>query len=90
VSRFVWFAGMARALKAAFPDRKIPQREAPDALIRLLALFDPALRTVTPNLGRSEAFDNARARALLGRDLADPLAATVASAHALVKLGLIP
>lgn len=89
VSRFVWFADMARALKAAFPDRKIPQREAPDALIRLLSLFDPALRTVTPNLGRREQFDNARARALLGREPADPLAATVASARALADLGLL-
>jgi dihydroflavonol-4-reductase len=88
-ARFVWFVEFARALKAAFPDRKIPVREAPDLLIRALALFDPSLRTITPNLGRVERFDNSRARALLGRDLADPLSATVASARALVDLGLL-
>ncbi len=89
VARFVWFADLTRALKAAFPDRKIPVRVAPDLMIRALALFDPALRTVTPLLGREERFDNARARALLGRDLADPVAATVASGRALIDLGLL-
>jgi dihydroflavonol-4-reductase len=89
VARFVWFAEFARALKAAFPDRRIPVREAPDLMIRALALIDPGLRTITPSLGRREAFDNARARLLLGRDLADPLAATVASARALQALGLL-
>lgn len=54
-------AEIAKVLKTAHPDRKIPTRVAPDLVIRLLALFDPTIRTLVPALGRLDRVSNARA-----------------------------
>lgn len=61
--RALWFSEMTAALKTAFPDRKIPTRTAPNLLIRGLALFDPAIRSILPQLGRLDQMSNDRARA---------------------------
>ena len=66
VAGFIWFSDMARIVKGAFPDRKIPLRVAPDVLIRVLGLFDPAIRTIVPMLGVRQDIDSNRARAVLG------------------------
>lgn len=50
--RFISFPDMARALKAEFPDRKIPTRRAPNWLISVLALFDAQVALIKPMLGK--------------------------------------
>ena len=47
----LWFAEMGRILKDAYPDRRIPTREAPKLLLQVLALFDPQVRALIPRLG---------------------------------------
>ncbi|MEL7027473.1 MAG: NAD-dependent epimerase/dehydratase family protein, partial [Pseudomonadota bacterium] len=49
---FMWFADVASAVKEAVPGRKVPERIAPDFLIRFLSIFDKSIRTITPILGR--------------------------------------
>jgi dihydroflavonol-4-reductase len=80
---------MGRALKAAYPTRRIPTREAPQAIMRLLALFDPAVRSILPKLGRLERVSNARAVKEMGMEFIAPKAALLASADWLVKHGKI-
>lgn len=80
---------MARTLKAAYPTRRLPTREAPAFLIRLLALFDPAIRTILPKLGHLERVSNARAVKEMGIEFIAPKAALLASADWLVKHGKI-
>ena len=58
--------GMARALKAAFPARRIPTMQAPWPLLWLLGRFDPQIRSILPMIGRREEASNARARAEMG------------------------
>ncbi|ABD53446.1 NAD-dependent epimerase/dehydratase family protein [Jannaschia sp. CCS1] len=44
-------------LKGIYPDRKIATRQAPGWLLRVLALFDPSIRTILPQLGHMPEFD---------------------------------
>lgn len=82
--RFMWFQDIARVLKAAYPDRRIPTRQAPDFLVRALALFDPSVRSVVPILGRREEFSNARAREVLGIDFIPGPDAALAAAESVL------
>lgn len=66
VERFLWFQDFALLLKAQHPNRKISTRQAPDLLIRFLALFDPSIRTILPSLGREDILSAAQAEQILG------------------------
>jgi nucleoside-diphosphate-sugar epimerase len=65
---YAWMAEIAAILRARLPERaaKIPSAKAPDLLIRLAALFDRDLRSVTSSLGRKRPFSSAKAQSLLG------------------------
>lgn len=81
------FVDMTRAMKAAWPTRRIPTREAPKPLIRLLALFDPSVRAILPRLGHIDRISNARAVKEMGVEFTAPKAALMASAEWLVTHG---
>jgi dihydroflavonol-4-reductase len=80
---------IGRTLKAAYPNRRIPTREAPQFLVRLLSLFDPTARSILPKLGHLERVSNARAVAEMGMEFIAPKAALLASAEWLVKHGKV-
>jgi dihydroflavonol-4-reductase len=80
---------MGRALKAAYPTRRIPTREAPAFLIRFLALFDPQIRTILPKIGHLERTSNARAVREMEMEFIAPKAALMASADWLAKHGKV-
>lgn len=80
---------MGRTLKAAYPTRRIPTREAPKPLVRLLSLFDPAIKSILPKLGHLDRVSNARAVKEMGMEFIAPKAALLASADWLVKHGKI-
>jgi dihydroflavonol-4-reductase len=80
---------MGRTLKAAYPTRRIPTREAPKAIVRLMALFDPQIKSILPKLGHLERVSNARAVKEMGMEFIAPKAALLASADWLVKHGKI-
>ena len=64
--RALWVAELAALIKAEAPQARVATRVAPNLLIRLKGLFDPAIRSIVPSLGRAFAFDNARMREVLG------------------------
>jgi len=68
----LWFGEMARILKTACPDRPVPTRQAPDLLIRLLGLFDPAIRSITPTLGSEVTANSTKAHTVMGIDFIAP------------------
>jgi nucleoside-diphosphate-sugar epimerase len=45
---------------------KVPTRTIPDTIVRLVALFDPEMRSITPGLGRKNRHTTAKAQELLG------------------------
>lgn len=79
---------MARVLKTAYPDRRIPTTPAPDWLLRALAPVLPQVRDAVPYLGRRDLVSNAKARALLGLDFIPPEEALLATAESLIARGL--
>ncbi len=83
------FADMGRTLKAAYPTRRIPTREATAFLLRAVALFDPTVKSILPKLGHLERVSNARAVKEMGMEFIAPKAALLASADWLVKHGKV-
>jgi dihydroflavonol-4-reductase len=79
---------MARRLKAAFPGRRLPTREAPDWLVRALATLMPDLRAAAAYLGRRDLMSNEKARRLFGIDFLPPEEALLATARSLIERGL--
>jgi len=68
---------------------KVPIRRIPDFVLRLVALFDPAVRLITPELGKRKNATHEKAARLLGWAPRSNEEAIVASAESLVKLGLV-
>ncbi len=82
-------ADVGRLFKTAYPTRRIPTREAPRAVLRLLALVDPALRSILPKLGRLERVSNLRASREMGMTFIPVAEALKASADWLVTNGKV-
>jgi dihydroflavonol-4-reductase len=78
---------MAREL----PDlkRKVPKFIIPDAVVRMLALFDGKMRSLLPELGEKKAYSNARVKADLGLTLRSADEAAIAAIRSLRDLRLI-
>ena len=72
---------MARVLKAAYPDRKIATRQAPDLMVRVMALFVPLMRTVASNIGRNLDVDGSDGPRTLGFTYTSSRDALLASAE---------
>ncbi|MGA0602843.1 SDR family oxidoreductase [Caulobacter sp. KR2-114] len=70
--------------------RKVPDRTLPSWLLRLIALVDPQVRGVLPELGKVKNASNEKARRMLGwapRSVTESVLATAASLEALGLLG---
>lgn len=83
------FVEMTRVLKELSPERRIPTRQAPDLVVRLLALFDGEIRSALPMLGRFERVSNAKARRLLDLELRPPREAVRAAGEWLLANGAV-
>jgi dihydroflavonol-4-reductase len=59
-----WYAEVAKMLKEA--DYDVPTRELPNWLLRLVGLFDPAVRLILPIVGKPLRLSSDRARDVLG------------------------
>jgi dihydroflavonol-4-reductase len=64
---FKWMGDIAAVLRDRLgPDgAKVPTRAIPDTIVRLVALFDPEMRSITPGLGRKNRHTTAKAQELL-------------------------
>jgi nucleoside-diphosphate-sugar epimerase len=63
---FLWFSDVAAILRKQLgPDaRKVPRRSVPDLIVRILARFDPEVRSVVGDLGQKTTYslENAKRR----------------------------
>jgi dihydroflavonol-4-reductase len=84
---FLWFTEMAEAISGAIPDLRIPTRQAPDLMVRLIGFFDPTVRSIVPGLGLRREFDTTPARDLLDIVFRDPKESVIDSARWLVGQG---
>jgi nucleoside-diphosphate-sugar epimerase len=88
---FFWMGDIAEILRSDFSHgaAKTPTRPLPDVVLRLLSLFDPALKTVTPGLGRKHAFSSAKAQRVLGWSPRASAVTIVECAQSLVAKGCV-
>ena len=68
---------------------RVPTRQLPNWLVRLAALWDPAIRVVAPELGKMKNAGHDKAARLLGWSPRPDAEAIVASAESLRELGLL-
>ena len=82
---------IAELMVAEFPDlaRRVPRREAPSTLLRLAAFFDPKLRSIRGDLGRTNLVSNERARSDLGFTFRPASEAVTTAVKSMRQLSLI-
>lgn len=56
----------AKTLATAYPDRKIPTRQAPDFLLKIIGRFDKTVGQAVGNLGRNSDVDATKAERIMG------------------------
>ena len=81
--------GLGQILKTSYPNRRMPTRAAPMMVVRLLALFDPEIRSILPKIGKVERLSNARARAEMGMTFIPAAEALKATAASLIERKLV-
>lgn len=69
--------------------KRVPTRQLPDWLVRVAAVFDPAIRQITPELGTVKNGTGEKARRVLGWAPRSREDAIVATAESLIQLGLL-
>ena len=69
--------------------RRVPTRELPDWLLRVLARFDKSIGQIVPELGKRKDATSEKALRVLGWSPRSAEDAVVATAESLVKLGLL-
>ncbi|HTW34791.1 MAG TPA: aldehyde reductase [Rhizomicrobium sp.] len=82
---------IAKVLKARLGDaaKRVPVREIPNWLVRIVALRDPAVKSILPELGQLKHVSNEKAKRVLGWAPRSNEEAIVASAESLIRLGLL-
>jgi nucleoside-diphosphate-sugar epimerase len=82
---------MAKVLKRRLgaAARRVPTRQLPDWVVRLVGLVSPALRQLVPQLGKIRRASNEKARRVLGWTPRSSEEALVATAESLVRLRLL-
>lgn len=87
---FMWFTEIAQYLREQFPDYggKIPQRELPNFLIKVFALFIREIEGFVGDVGKIKRYDNSPALAL-GWQPRSAKDAIRAGGESLIRLGIV-
>ncbi|MGF1455308.1 MAG: SDR family oxidoreductase [Alphaproteobacteria bacterium] len=82
---------IGRVLKSHMPEiaRRVPSREAPDVLIRLMGRFDPAIGGILFELGKRRAVSNEKARTMLAWEPRPDDETIVLTARSLIEKGVV-
>ena len=88
---FMTFQEIAQTLKDRMGEksRLTKTRVLPNFLLKMVALWDPAVKGVLPELGLKKAGTSEKARTLLGWDPRSREDAIVATAESLIKFGIV-
>jgi nucleoside-diphosphate-sugar epimerase len=88
---FMSILDIARVLKARMgaAARRVPTRELPNWLIRVVAMRDKTVAQIVPELGRSRNATGEKARRVLGWEPRSNEDALVATAESLIRLDLL-
>jgi len=90
-SNFLWMEEICRLLRENFGQsaKRVPTTILPDLFLHLAAIFKPALKQITPNIGRRREYSSAKAAALLGWHAQSAEKAVLDCARSLIKEQLV-
>lgn len=88
---FLTMQEIALVLRARLGDaaKRVPVRELPNWLVRVVSLFDPAVKQILPELGKAKNATADKARRVLGWSPRSREDAIVATAESMLRLGLL-
>lgn len=86
---FMTFQEVAKTLKAAYPDRKIPTGMLPNFFVKLYSNIEPSLKPILIDLGVQRKVDNTKAKQELGWQPIDNKEAVLSCAESLIALGIV-
>jgi dihydroflavonol-4-reductase len=92
VDRYVPMLTIALALRRGLGAKaaKVPRRDLPNFVTRLVALVDPGARSILPELGRTHSIDNSKTRKALNMPkFISAEDAAIATGQSLIDLGLV-
>lgn len=69
--------------------RRVPTREMPDWVVRMLAPFHSDMKVIAPEVGKRKSMSNEKARRVLGWSPRSNEEAIMATAESLLRLGLV-
>ena len=85
----LWFRDIVAILNEAYPERKLPTKELPSWLVRVLSNMNPVLKQIVPELGKFRNVSSEKARRVLGWQPRSAGDAVLSSAKTLVDLGAL-
>jgi dihydroflavonol-4-reductase len=87
---FLWMGDIARILRERLGARaaKVPTRQLPNTVLKVLALGDPGIRALIPQLGNRHSFSADKARRMLGWSARPGEETVVDCAESLIAHGL--
>ncbi|MAI42724.1 MAG: SDR family oxidoreductase [Candidatus Azotimanducaceae bacterium] len=82
---------VSKLVQKLYPEykKRLPNRCAPNWLIKLAAFFDPLLRLAVPMLGAASTYDHSKATTLLGWQPRPASEAIQGSTESLIRLGVV-
>jgi nucleoside-diphosphate-sugar epimerase len=88
---FLWMSEVAQILRDRLGPRasKVPTRNVPNFVVRTMAKFDPALRSVAGDLGRRRTFSSEKAKTMLGWSPRPLDESVVETAESLLQVGAV-
>ena len=88
---FMSILEMAKVLRSRLgaAAKRVPTREVPNWVVRLVAMKDPAAKQILPELGKRKNATNEKAKRMLGWAPRSNEEALVATGESLVRLGLL-
>ncbi|OQN97562.1 hypothetical protein B0A48_16716 [Cryoendolithus antarcticus] len=88
---FISFKDISATLKKGLPaqSKKVPTMQLPNFVLRLAALWDPAVRLITGELGKTNSASNAKAKTELGHVFKTSEESVISAAESLIKLGVV-
>jgi dihydroflavonol-4-reductase len=88
---FMSMQEIAKVLKSRMGGyaKRVPTREVPNWMVRLVAIKDPAAKQLLPELGKKKNATNEKAKRILGWAPRSNEEAIVATAESLIRLGLL-
>lgn len=84
--RFMWFSEVAAVLRDQFPDYrgKVPAKELPGWMVKLIALVNPPAKQIIPEIGRERHISAEKATRILGWQHRSAEEAIAAGARSLI------